>query len=126
MNQSDVQPRQVVLSYIEALDDQMYEEAMAFLQENVRIKGPAGETFGKPLDFVEMLRKYRGKYDVKKVFADGADVCVLYDLIIGGTPVYMSSLNQVWEVRIVSIDTVFDPSAMGPPPGKDSGRGAVR
>lgn len=114
------------MSYIGALDGQRYEEAMRFLHDNVRIRGPAGETYGKPVDFVEMLRKYRGKYDVKKVFADGADVCVLYDLFIAGSPVYMSSWYQVSEGEIVSVHTVFDPSAMGPPPRNDSAQGAVR
>jgi len=72
-----------------------------------------------------MLRKYRGKYDVKKVFSDGADVCVLYDLIVAGSPVYMSSWYQVREGKIASVHTVFDPSAMGPPPQNDSVQGAV-
>ena len=125
MNQIDVQPKEVVMSYIGALDGQRYEEAMGLLHDNVRIRGPAGETYGKPVSFVGMLRKYRGKYDVKKVFADGADVCVLYDLIVAGSPVYMSSWYQVREGKIVSVHTVFDPNAMGPPPQNDSVQGAV-
>jgi len=99
------------MSYIAALDRQNYEEAMSSLSGRVRIKGPAGETFGKPLDFVEMLRKYRGKYDVKKVFVDGDDVCVLYYLSTTGPTVYMSSWYQVKDGKIVSIQTVFDPKA---------------
>jgi hypothetical protein len=110
-------PRDVVMSYIGALDAQRYEEALGHLHERVRIRGPAGETFGKPLDFIEMLRKYRGKYDVKKVFADGEDVCVLYDLKTTGPTAFMSSWYQVKDGKIVSIQTVFDPRAFGPPPG---------
>jgi hypothetical protein len=126
MNQQGTKPREVVMSYIEALDGMRYEDALSILDEKVRIKGPAGETYGKPTDFIKMLRVYRGKYDVKKVFADGADVCVLYDLIIGGSSVYMSSWYQVSGGKIVSINTIFDPSAMGPPPRSDSARGAGR
>ena len=125
MNQTDVQPKEVVMSYIQALDGQRYEEAMGLLHDNVRIRGPAGETYGRPTSFVEMLRKYRGKYDVKKVFSDGADVCVLYDLIVAGSPVYMSSWYQVRDGKIASVHTVFDPSAMGPPPQNNSVQGAV-
>ena len=117
MNRSDAQPKDIVLAYIGALDGQRYEEAMAFLHENARIRGPAGETFGKPLDFVEMLRKYRGKYDIKKAFVDGEDVCVLYDLATAGPTVYMSSWYKVSDGKIASIVTVFDPRAFGPPPG---------
>lgn len=114
------------MSYIRALDDQKYEEAMALLHEEVRIRGPAGETFGKPREFVEMLRKYRGSYDLKKVFDEGPDVCVLYDLVAGESKVYMSSWYQVKEGKIVSIQTVFDPGAFGPPPGSDSAQGVGR
>ena len=103
------------MSYIEALDDQRYEEALGFLHDEVRIRGPAGETFGKPLDFIEMLRKYRGRYDIKKMFAEGEDVCLLYDLLTVGPTVYMSSWYQVKDGKIVAIRTIFDPRAFGPP-----------
>jgi len=108
--------REVVVSYIKALDGQRYEDALALLHDKVRIRGPAGETFGKPLDFIEMLRKYQGKYDVKKVFVDGDDVCVLYDLRTNGPTVFMSSWYHVRDGRIVSVQSVFDPRAFGPPP----------
>ena len=105
----------MVLSYIQALDGQRYDAALEHLHDKVRIRGPAGETFGKPLDFIEMLRKYRGKYDIKKVFADGDDVCVIYDLKTTGPTVFMCSWYQVKAGKIVSIQSVFDPSAFGPP-----------
>ena len=114
------------MSYITALDRRNYEEAMSYLDGNVRIKGPAGETFGKPLDFVEMLRKYRGRYDVKKVFVDGDDVCVLYDLSTTGPTVYMSSWYQVKERKIVSIQTVFDPRAFDSPTSNSLSRGGAQ
>jgi hypothetical protein len=125
MNQEDVRPKEVVMSYLGALDGQRYEEALGFLHDNVRIAGPAGETYGKPTNFIEMLRKYRGKYDVKKVFVDGDDVCVLYYLTVGGPAVFMSSWYQVRDGKIASVHTVFDPSAMGPPPANGP-RGAPR
>jgi len=108
------------MSYIEALDHQRYEEALKLLHDNVRIRGPGGETFGKPLDFIEMLRKYQGKYDVKKMFVDGDDVCIFYDLKTTRPTVFMSSWYHVHEGKIVSIQTIFDPRAFGPPPAKGS------
>jgi SnoaL-like protein len=124
--ESEEGAKETVMSYIRALDAGRYDEALAHLHERVRIKGPAGETFGKPLDFIEMLRKYKGKYDIKKVFADGKDVCVLYDLATTGSTVYMSSWYQVREGKIASVVTVFDPRAFGPPPGDKSTRGPGR
>ena len=109
-------PKEVVLSYIRALDGSQYDKAMEYLEDKVRIRGPAGETFGKPTDFIEMLMKYRGRYDIKKVFAEGDDVCVLYDLVTTGSAVYMCSWYQVKNGKIASIRTVFDPKAFGPAP----------
>jgi len=116
-----MQPADVVMSYTSALDRKKYEEALGSLHNGVQIKGPAGETFGKPSEFVEMLRKYSGRYDVKKVFVDGDDVCVLYDLITVGPTVFMSSWYKVREGKIVSIQTVFDSRLFGQPPTQASG-----
>jgi len=114
------------MSYIAALDRRSYGEAMSYLDEEVRIKGPAGETFAKPLDFVETLRKYRGRYDVKKVFVDGDDVCVLYYLSTTGPTVYMSSWYQVKDGKIVSIQTVFDSRAIASPTSNSLSPGDAR
>jgi hypothetical protein len=114
---------EVVMAYINALDSQDYEKAMGHLHDKVRIVGPAGEAFGRPYDFIEMLRRYRGRYDIKKAFADGDDVCLLYDLKTSGPTVFMSSWYQVKRGKIASIHTVFDPRAFGPPPEKASDRG---
>ena len=115
---SENSPKTVVMSYIDALNSQNYDAALGYLDFKVRIKGPAGETFGIPRDFIDMLRRYRGRYDVKKVFADEDDVCVLYDLIMSVVTVFMSSWYVVKDGKIVSIQTVFDPRPFGPPPQK--------
>ncbi len=121
--ESEDAAKNVVTSYINALDGQDYDKALGYLHDRVRVRGPAGETFGKPMDFIAMLRQYRGKYDVKKVFADGSDVCVLYNLVTTAATVFMSSWYQVKDGKIVSIHTVFDPRAFGPLPAKDAGQG---
>jgi len=126
MDQDNVPPREIVMSYIQALDNQRYEEAAGLLHEDVRIRGPAGESFGKPVDFVDMLRRYRGRYDVRKVFDEGADVCVLYYIKTAEVTVYMSSWYQVKEGKIVSIQTVFDPRAFSQPERSYSGESVVR
>ena len=107
------------MSYIGALDGQEYEKALEYLHEKVRIRGPAGETFGKPLDFIEMLKKYRGRYEIKKVFTDGDDVGVFYNLATSGPTVFMASWYHVKDRKIVSFETIFDPRLFGSPPGKN-------
>ncbi|HYY91502.1 MAG TPA: nuclear transport factor 2 family protein [Candidatus Dormibacteraeota bacterium] len=92
-----------------------YEDTLGCLDDKVRIRGPAGESFGKPTDFIEMLRNYHGKYDVKRVFADGNEISVWYDLDTSVARVFMASWYQVKDGRIISIQTLFDPRAFGPP-----------
>ncbi len=104
------EPKVVVMSYIKALDEQDYQLAGKYLNDNVKIQGPDGESFRRPKEFVEMLSRYQGKYDIKKSFVDGHDVCLFYDLKAPNTKaVFMCSWYQVNNGRIVSIRTVFDP-----------------
>jgi hypothetical protein len=90
------------------------------LSGEVRVKGPAGEMFSKPKEFIDMLRSYHGRYDLKKVFTDGNDVCLLYDLKTSTATVFMCSWYQVSHDKIGSIQTVFDPRPFSPPPDKKS------
>lgn len=103
--------KMVVMSYIKALDKQDYESAEVHLEESVRISGPSEESFTSPKEFVEMLRHYRGTYDVVKTFVDGNDVCLLYNLKTPATTAFMCSLYRVENGKIASIHTVFDPRA---------------
>lgn len=111
---------EVVLSYIKALDRQDYDTAGKYLSDGVRINGPAGESFSKSSEFIDMLRQYRGRYELKKTFTDGDDVCLLYDLLMPARKVFMCSWYRVKNGRIASIQTVFDPKAFGSSPNKNS------
>ena len=101
--------RETVMSYIKALDSQDYVSARKWLCDNVLVKGPAGEAFRSPDEFISMMKNQHGKYDVKKVFADGEDVCLLYDFIANTATVFFSSWYKVKNGKINSIQTVFDP-----------------
>ncbi|HKW89437.1 MAG TPA: nuclear transport factor 2 family protein [Candidatus Acidoferrales bacterium] len=101
--------KDIVLSYLRALDSGDYASAGNYLGDNVRIKGPAREAFRSPDEFLNMMRNQQGNYDLKKVFVDGDDVCVLYDFKTKTVTTFFSSWYQVKDGRIVSIQTVFDP-----------------
>lgn len=105
--------KDTVMSYIQAMDTRDYAGARRFLADNVHVKGPAGEAFRTPDDFLAMMQKYQGKYDLKKVFVDENDVCLLYDFITDSVTTFFSSWYQVKEGKITSVQTVFDPRAFG-------------
>ena len=108
--ESDNESKQIVLSYIKALDKQDYVEAASYLDGAVRIKGPGGESFGSSKDFIGMLKQYRGKYDLKKVFVDGKDVCVIYDFITPIAKAIMCSWYGIEGGKINVVQTIFDPA----------------
>ena len=107
--------KEVVMSYIQALGDRDYAAARSCLGDNVRVKGPAGEAFRSPEEFLKMMEQQPGKYDIKKVFVDGSDVCLLYDFVTPRVTTFFSSWYQVKEGKINSIQTVFDPRAFAAP-----------
>lgn len=103
--------REIVMTYIQAMNKRDYSSARQCLQESVFIKGPAGEAFRTPDDFLKIMEQQRGCYDVKKVFVDGDDVCVLYDFVTEKASVFFCSWYQVKVGKIASIRTIFDPRA---------------
>ena len=100
--------RDIVLKYIQNLDSLEYDKAKNYLNDKIKISGPAGEQFSNPTDFIKMLQVYNGKYDVKKVFFDDNEVCVLYNIITESVVAFMSSWYIIENEKIVFIKTIFD------------------
>ena len=99
------------MSYIAAMDKRDYAAAKNYLSGTVHIKGPGGEAFRSPDEFLKMMEKQRGTYDIKKVFVDGDDVCLLYNFVTEKVTAFFCSWYQVKEGKIASIQTIFDPRA---------------
>jgi len=102
-------PKDVVMSYIRAMDSRDYDSAGRCLADNILVKGPAGEAFRSPSEFLSMMQKQQGTYEIKKVFVDGNDVCLLYDFVTKAVAAFFCSWYQVKDGKIVTIQTVFDP-----------------
>ena len=87
--------REVVMAYIKAMDDRDYAAARNYLGDNVRVKGPAGEAFRSPDEFLKMMEQQLEKYD----------------FVTPKVTTIFSSWYQIKDGKIVSIQTVFDPRA---------------
>lgn len=99
------------MAYIDAMDKRDFAAVRNYLGNDIFIKGPAGEAFRSADDFLTMMEKQNGKYDMKKVFVDGEDVCLLYDFVTPKVSTFFCSWYQVKDGKIASIRTVFDPRA---------------
>jgi SnoaL-like domain len=109
--QSTSNAKDIVLSYINALYGQDYDAVRSYLSDSVKVIGPTGENFRSPGEFIEMMRKQQGKYDLKKAFVDGNDVCLLYDFFTPTFRTFFSSWYKVKDGKIIFIHTVFDTRA---------------
>jgi hypothetical protein len=100
--------RDVVTRCIQAISDERFDEARKLVHDDMTFVGPLGERNGGDAYFDDM-RKMKLKYRVQKVLADGDDVCVLYDLALGGADVLCSGWYKVENGRVRSLRVLFDP-----------------
>ena len=113
--QPRINAKEVVISYLEALNDQDFKVARTYLKDDMTFLSPIAShnSADAYLEGNEQLRsKYGIKkvlYEVKKVFVDGDDVCVFFDFTIGSVTLFASGWFHVANGKISSIRVVFDP-----------------
>jgi len=103
-----VSAKQVVVKFINALNNEDFETAKTYTDDAMQFDGVLGCRNGSDAYFADM-QKMKFKYDVKKVFADGNDVCLLYDINMGGTTIFTCGWYKVKDEKICSLKVVFDP-----------------
>ncbi len=100
--------RETVLSFINALNNEDFTQARQYTDSDLLFVGVLGSRHGADAYFADM-EKMRLKYEVKKVFADGDDVCLWSEIRISGVAVLTASWYQVKDSRVHSLKVVFDP-----------------
>ena len=103
---------EIVQSFKQALAKGDVAAARKLLHDNLSFRGPI-DAFDKPEPYLEALNKLQPivqRIDVKKMFVDGNDVCMLYDMVTNspaGTA-FVAEWMHVKGDKIASIRTVFD------------------
>ena len=104
--------KEIVEKYKEAVGRKDFAAARKLLHDDLAFQGPI-ETLNKADDYVASITKLANiiqRMEVKKVFADGNDVCVLYDMVTN-TPAGTAFIVEWYQVRgdkIGSLHAVFD------------------
>jgi YHS domain-containing protein/ketosteroid isomerase-like protein len=112
------QSREIVERYMNAYYSGNVEGARAFLAKDLHWTGP-GAHFESAAAFTRgsahAAKALRG-HEIKKVFIDGSDVCVLFDALLDHQVERMAMANwyRLDGGRIVSIDTLFDTGPFRP------------
>jgi len=106
--EADSHAKQVVVSFIQALNDEAFETARQYLSDERSFVGALGSRTGGDV-YIHDMRRMRIKYDVRKVFVDGADVCRFYEFTLSAVTVFGCGWYHVDGGRIRTIRVVFDP-----------------
>jgi hypothetical protein len=99
---------EVVLSFIQALNNDNFAAARSCLNDNLRFEGVLGARDGAGAYMADM-EKMKFKYDIKKVFTDDHDVCLWYDIDMGGKTVLCAGWYKVQHGKIEHFQVLFDP-----------------
>lgn len=104
----ETEPRDVVLACVDALNREDFHKARTYISDNLSFVGVMGSRNGADAYFKDM-EQMRIKYAVQKVFAEGPDVCLLYDVTLSGKTIFGCAWYQVEGGKIRSLRVVFDP-----------------
>jgi hypothetical protein len=100
--------KDTVLSFVTALNNEDYNEARKYVNDDMTFDGVMGSRNGADAYFSDM-EKMRFKYDIKKAFVDDTDVCILSDIEMSGKTIFVCSWYKLEDGRISSLKVVFDP-----------------
>jgi hypothetical protein len=100
--------RELVLSLVDALNGHDYKRAREYAHPNMQFEGVMGSRDGAEAYFKDM-EKMQLEYNIKKVFTEGNDVCLLSDLMIDNKTIFCCSWYHVEDDKVKSLKVVFDP-----------------
>lgn len=100
--------REIVFSFIEALNDEDFAAAKKYLSHDMLFAGVMGSRNGAEA-YMQDMEKMKFKYDIKKTFINGDEVCLFYDIDMSGTTIFCCGWYQLERGKIKSFKVVFDP-----------------
>ena len=105
-------PAEIVQKFMGALGKGDFVAARKYLDDHLSFHGPI-DTFQRPEPYLESLKKLHPvieRVDMKKMFVDGDDVCLLYDMVTktpAGTA-FVAEWHHTTGDKIKAIRVVFD------------------
>jgi ketosteroid isomerase-like protein len=113
--------KEIVMEFTQAMERKDWKAVRSYISENLSDVSPLNSFDGAEayLKYVEYAAEHRNipPLDIKKEFADGNDVCLLYEVTYGKPPV--TTIFCRWfhvndDGKISSIRWVFDPRPLFP------------
>jgi limonene-1,2-epoxide hydrolase len=110
--------KQIVLDFIDAMNGFDYQKAKNYVTDDLSFVGVLGTRDGAEAYFNDM-QKMKFHYNILKSFADGNDVCLFYDIDMGGQTIFCCGWYQLQNDKIKSFRVVFDPRPLLEQPKKN-------
>jgi limonene-1,2-epoxide hydrolase len=107
-NQPANDMKNIVLAFIKALNEEDFNAARKYLNDDMKFDGVLGSREGADVYIADMERM-KFKYDIKKAFADGNDVCLLFEINMSGTKIFTCGWYHLDNGKISSLKAIFDP-----------------
>ena len=104
--------KDVVLSFLKTLNSGDFKTAGNYIAEDVSFFAPDGAPVSGAKAYFDGLKPLGLSYVLKKVFADGSDVCIIYDISFSkpaAVTLFACGLYSVVNGKISSIRVIFDP-----------------
>jgi len=100
----------VVLSFIDALNTENFEEARKYIADDLSFVGAMGTRQGGDT-YINDMKGLLLKYNISKTFVEEDDVCLIYNIRFRNLnePIYSCGLYRLENGKIKSIRVVFDP-----------------
>ncbi len=108
-------PKETVLSYIHALNGKDYDTARSLVADDFSFRSPVME-IATPEEYFRQMRQLMIRYEIRKAFADGEDVCLFYDYTAGGKTLFGCGWYRLKGGKISSLRILSDI-----PPGAQAG-----
>jgi len=101
----------VVTAFLKALNDEDFAAARQYVTDDLQFVGVMGTRDGADVYFEDM-KKMKFKYNIKRIFADGDDAAVFYDINMGGKTIFSSGWYHLHDGKIHSFEVIFDPRSL--------------
>lgn len=105
---TQITTRDIVLEFIHALNTEDFKTAKHWLNDTFTFAGPMGVRAGAE-SYMADMEKMKLKYRVEQTFEEGNDVCVIYEIDMGGKTITASGLYHLENSKLSSLRVFFDP-----------------
>jgi limonene-1,2-epoxide hydrolase len=106
--ESSKNAKEVVMSYVKALNNQDFKSARTYVSDGLSFSAPLA-TYNNAEPYFKDMERLRIKFNVKKIFVDGNDVCLLYDFGAGPINLFGCGWYHVENGKISSLRVLYDP-----------------